>query len=243
MCFEAQNIPCTEFDDSLLQGITTLTFDCYGTLIDWESGILSAVRSVIGNSHLTDDQILHAYARAEEALEGGPYMPYAQVLRDVMRQIAAEFHVPLTEHQSGAIAASLPSWKAFPDTVAAMHRLRTRFKLGVISNIDDDLFAGTQRTSALPIDWLITAQQCGSYKPSPNNFRQAMAAHHLTPATMLHVAESLYHDIAPCRALGIRCIWVHRRHGKEGSGATFPAHATPSARVTSMTQLATLLHV
>ncbi len=239
----------------LLQGVTTLTFDCYGTLVDWESGILSAVRSVFGPSGPSDPQILEAYAQIEAKLEASPgpaassqppghaHLLYREVLTRVMRELASRFGVSIDHTQAGAIARSLPSWRAFPDTLDALHRLRSRFKLGVISNIDDDLFEGTRRTNALPIDWVVTAQQCRSYKPSLNNFRAAMAAQNLSPETMLHVAESLYHDIAPCRELGIRCVWVHRRAGREGFGATHPASATPDLRVVSLAELADVLGV
>lgn len=231
--------------DALTQDVTTLTFDCYGTLIEWETGILAAVRSVFGPMGLAapDPAILEAYARAEARVEAGPYMTYRRVLETVARDLAAEFGLRVTDDQAGAIARSLPSWRAFPDTVAAMHRLRKRFRLGVISNVDNDLFAGTVATNQLPIDWVVTAEQCSSYKPSLNNFRVAMNAQGLTPRTMLHVAESLYHDVKPCRVLGIRSVWVHRRAGRDGSGATMPADATPDLRVTSLAELADALGV
>jgi 2-haloacid dehalogenase len=229
----------------LTQDVTTLTFDCYGTLIDWETGILAAVRPVFGPAGVvpTDAELLEAYAIAEAGLESGPYQPYRTVLAGVMRELSSRFGVKIDDHQAGAIARSLPTWRAFPDTIAAMHRLRRRFRLGVISNVDDDLFAGTRDTNALPVDWVVTAEQCRSYKPSEKNFRVAMEAHGLTQRTVLHVAESLYHDVAPCRALGVRSVWVHRRAGRPGSGATHPASAVPDLRVTSLAELADALGV
>ncbi len=218
-----------------------LTFDCYGTLIDWETGILAALRAALGNAAgASDDRLLEAYARKEAALEAGPYLRYREILARAVRAIGAELGAPPSEAAVAAFAGSVGDWPAFPDSATALARLQTRFRLGVITNCDDDLFAASNRRLGLTFDAIVTAQQAGSYKPDRRNFELAFERLGLPRARILHVAQSLYHDHVPAQALGLATVWVDRRHDRPGFGATPPATATPDVTAPDMTTLAEL---
>lgn len=227
--------------------VRDLTFDCYGTLIDWETGLLAALRPVFAARGLSADESgwLESYAIVEryaEGADGRGYRPYWQVLREAMAGLDQTYGLRLSESELGTLADSLPRWPAFPDTIAAVERLRAAgFRIGVISNIDESLFRATCEHSGLRPDWVVTAEHCRSYKPSHNNFQTAARLHGLDAASWVHIAQSLYHDIEPATRLGLRTIWVDRRAGKAGPGATYPAIATPTARVESLAEVVTLL--
>ncbi|MFY9271151.1 MAG: haloacid dehalogenase type II [Candidatus Manganitrophaceae bacterium] len=216
-----------------------LTFDCYGTLIDWESGLLSALRPVFAAHHrfLQDDQILEAYARFETEIEQGPYVDYKTVLRRVMQRFGSEFGFEPSFEEQNLLPESLKTWAPFPDTVEALHTLKRRYRLGILSNVDDDLFSFTAGLLTVPFDWVITAQQVGSYKPSLNNFNKGLARIALPKEQILHLAQSLYHDILPAGQIGLKTIWVNRRSGKKGAGATQAATATPDLEVPDLKTL------
>jgi 2-haloacid dehalogenase len=217
-----------------------LTFDCYGTLIDWETGILAALKPILANHHreLSDEKLLELYGSFESQIEAGGYRPYRDVLKLVTLRIGSRLSFPLHPGEDVALAESLKIWPAFTDTVEALRRLQSRYKLAIISNTDDDLFAQTAKTLDVPFDFVITAQQVGSYKPSHRNFEIALQRIGLPKEKVLHCAQSLFHDIVPAKALGIRNVWVNRRAGKAGGGATHPAAAQPDFTVTSLKQLA-----
>jgi 2-haloacid dehalogenase len=219
-----------------------LTFDCYGTLIDWESGILGAIRPILEVHHrkLSDDGILELYAALESEEENGEYKKYRQVLQRVMWKMAARIVFPLTEGEFNALPDSMPLWPAFPDTVEALRRLKSKYKLAIISNTDDDLFAQTAKTLEVPFDFVITAEQAQSYKPSHNNFQLALERSGLPKKRVLHCGQSIYHDIIPTRELGIANVWVNRRAGKRGSGATRGAMEKPDLEVPNLKTLADL---
>ena len=160
------------------------------------------------------------------------------LLREVMRNIAGHFQVTLDEYDEDTLATSIMYWKPFPDTVESLRYLKEHYKLAVISNIDDDLFAHSARHLSVPFDWVITAEQVESYKPSLNNFERAIERIGLPPEKILHVAQSLYHDIVPANELGLTNVWVNRRHNRKGHGATFPAHAEPTLEVPDLATLA-----
>lgn len=225
--------------------ITNLTFDCYGTLVDWEAGILGALRPFAARAAQPpeDRALLACYGELERDIESGEFRPYREVLSRVMRGMADRFGFALGAGEEGTLAQSLPTWPAFADTAAALRRLHTRFKLGVLSNIDDDLLEQTRRHADLTIDWAVTAQQCRSYKPASAHFTTALARHGLTPDRVLHVASSIGHDIAPASALGIATVHLHRRAGREGPGANGPGMARPTHTVTDFASLLTLLHL
>lgn len=219
---------------------TWLTFDCYGTLIDWESGILGAIRplAAAAGRSVSADGILEMYASLEAREEAGAYKPYREVLETVTRRLAARLVIPLDERHATVLVDTIGKWPPFTDTIDALRRLKLRYKLAVISNVDDDLFSATSKLLGDPFDKVITAQQARSYKPSPNNFRLAVDRIGEPVGKILHCAQSLYHDILPARQLGLATVWVDRRAGRQGQGAAPNVSAQPDLRVTSMRELA-----
>lgn len=217
-----------------------LTFDCYGTLIDWETGILTALKPILEGHHrqLSDDAILELYGNIEAQIESGDYLPYRLVLQRVTQRLGARLSFPLYEGEATALADSLKNWPPFPDTVESLKRLKSRFNLAIISNTDDDLFAETAKLLEVPFDFVITAQQVGSYKPSHRNFERALEVIGQPKEKLLHCAQSIFHDIVPAKRLGIANVWVNRRAGKQGGGATKVASETPDLTVTSLKALA-----
>lgn len=226
-----------------LRRFEVVTFDCYGTLIDWETGILSALESFRVDNHLdaSDDELLRAYAALETTLESYEYVTYREVLRGVMRGLATRFSVPAGRFDPEALSNGLPHWPAFPDSASALHRLHERVRLGVISNVDDDLFAGTARVLDVPFDWVVTAGQVRAYKPSLRNFERALEVIGVPKERVLHAAQSRFHDVAPARALGIATVWVNRRLGKSGDGATASSSAKPDLEVPDLATLADMM--
>ena len=183
-----------------------VTFDCYGTLIDWESGIARAFRDA--GVRADSDAVLRAYAEHEPVAEQPPYRPYREVLADTARRVAQALGHDVGD--TSFLADSLASWTPFPDTNAALERLRAAgHRLGILSNVDDDLLAATRRHFAVDFDLIITAQQVRSYKPAHAHFLAARNA--IGGAPWLHAAESNFHDIVPANALGIENAWINRR--------------------------------
>jgi len=219
-----------------------LTFDCYGTLINWEAGILAALRAPLGAHGIaeSDDDVLAAFARHESEIEAGPYRRYRDVLGEVLAAMVGHFGAEASAEERATFGGSVADWPAFPDSAAALAALHERFKLGVITNCDDDLFAASQRKLGVEFDYLVTAQQAKRYKPNPRGFELMFERVGLPPARILHVAQSLYHDHVPAKRLGLSTVWVNRRAGKPGSGATPPAEATPDLVVPDMATLATV---
>ncbi len=206
-----------------------LTFDTYGTLIDWERGILNALQVVLSRDDVTrsEDELLELYARHEAEVERGVYRTYREVLAASVRGLCAELGVDPADRAVAEFSASVPEWPAFPDSAAALRRLATGFRLGVLTNCDDDLFAGTNRRLGVTFDWVVTAQQARGYKPRTENFEVLFATVDVPRERILHVAQSLFHDHVPAKALGMTTVWINRRHDRPGSGATPPADATP----------------
>ena len=219
-----------------------LTFDCYGTLIDWEAGILAAIRAVLEPRGVApgDDELLERYAHHEAAAEDGPYRRYREVLDRSLRGVCAELAVEPTDEEVARFSGSVGDWPAFPDSAEALGRLHHRFKLGVITNCDDDLFALSNRRLGVTFDWIVTAQQVGSYKPDLANFLFAFERIDVPRERILHVAQSLYHDHVPAKALGMSTVWIDRRGDKPGFGATPPADAEPDLSAPSMAAVADL---
>ncbi len=219
-----------------------LTFDCYGTLIDWESGILAALRAILpeAGSGAADDELLAAFGRHEAVLEAGPYRPYREILAGVAQAIGAERGVTLADGQLAAFGGSVADWPAFPDSAAALARLAGRYRLAVITNCDDDLFRASQRRLGVRFETVVTAQQVGAYKPASGGFHLALERLGLPRDAVLHVAQSLFHDHVPAKALGFTTAWIDRRAGRAGPGATPPAEATPDLVVPDMATFADL---
>ncbi|MCG6988509.1 MAG: haloacid dehalogenase type II [Gemmatimonadetes bacterium] len=217
-----------------------LTFDCYGTLVDWERGILEALSPVLA-AHGADaggaEAALERFARLESGIQVGRFRSYRSVLEEVMRAFGAELGFRPSPGEVGAFAASVPSWPPFADTVPALRALARRYRLAVVSNVDDDLFAGTARRLEVTFSAVVTAQQLRSYKPARAHFDEVLRRLDLPRERVLHVAQSLFHDIGPATALGFRCVWVNRRAGRSGSGATSPATAVPDLEVPDLATL------
>jgi 2-haloacid dehalogenase len=218
-----------------------LTFDCYGTLIDWETGILRGLRTTLDRhgTDAPDEELLELYSTAEEGAESGPYLRYREVLARCLREVCRHYGVDATDDAAAAFGASVGEWPAFPDSRAALRRLKSRFRLGVITNCDDDLFAASNRRLDVAFDWIVTAQSVGSYKPSRRNFEAAFAMLGVPRGRILHVAQSLFHDHVPAKELGLTSVWIDRRHDRPGFGASPPATVTPDATFPDMASFAT----
>lgn len=210
-----------------LTQFSMLTFDCFGTLIDWERGIVSALRPILEkrNIELPNDTIVRLFSAFEGAAEASAnvdYRTYREVLAEVMDEFDRHFMLALAAVEHDALADSIPLWPAFADTSAALHRIKRRAKIGVLSNVDDDLFASVRPNLGVDLDLLVTAQLCRSYKPAGKHWKVARALTQLPREKILHVAESRFHDIAPAKAMGFSTVWVNRRgaQGKAGGGAS-----------------------
>jgi 2-haloacid dehalogenase len=226
-----------------LQRYEALSFDCYGTLIDWESGILSALREVL-NAHevmLDDAKILKLYAELEPQLQQPPYKLYREVLEEVVLGFGKRLGFVPSAAERACLHTSLPDWPPFPDTLEALAALARRYRLAVISNTDDALFAQTAKRLAVRFEWVITAQQVGAYKPAQAMFKKALRRIGLPRDRILHVAESTFHDIAPARAMGIATVWVNRSQGR--AAASRRTAAVPDLEVPDLKVLAALAGV
>jgi 2-haloacid dehalogenase len=225
-----------------MDSVRLITFDCYGTLIDWEKGMLKAMRPLFGNHDTTHDiELLALYGDVELELESGSYMPYRQVLSNTVQEMGRRLDLKITQEDGEHFADSLITWEPFPDTVGALQRLAARYRLGVISNTDDDLFAETKKKLVVDFDPLVTAQQVKSYKPSHRNFEEMLRRAALPKEQILHAAQSVLHDIVPGTELGLRTVWVNRPSIRPGAGATKAALCQPTFEVHSMSALADLM--
>ena len=211
-----------------------LTFDCYGTLIDWNTGVLGALRRILGDraASTSDAELLSLYGRFEHEAEkpsSAGHKSYRDVLRDVVARYGEHFGFTPTHAQCDALPESIKDWPAFPDTADALRALKTRYRLAVLSNIDRDLFATTAPKLGVELDALVTAQDVGSYKPGRAHFDEGLRRLGLPRERVLHVAQSLFHDIKPARELGYSTVWVARAEG--GAGASFNgAPGSPNAK-------------
>ena len=215
-----------------------LSFDCYGTLVDWETGISGAAGEVL-EAHgvrMLRGEILRLYADIEPRVQGSEsFLRYREVLWRVMELIGSELEVEFSESELGCLADTLPDWPVFPDTVGALRALKERYRLAIISNVDDDLFAGTAEALEVEFDAVVTAEQVGSYKPDMRNFNVAMERMGVAKEQWLHVAESRYHDIGPANRLGIASVWVNR---EDRGGGTRWSEAVPEVEVADLAALA-----
>jgi 2-haloalkanoic acid dehalogenase type II len=189
-----------------------LTFDCYGTLIDWERGIAEAFGAAAAADGVTLDRaaVLRAYHEIEPRVQAERYRRYRDVLALAARAVAERLRWPLPPGREAFLPESLPAWPPFPDTNEALGRLRAAgHRLAILSNVDDDLLAGSRRHLAVDFDFVVTAQQVGSYKPAPGHFLAARTR--IAGAPWLHVAQSYFHDVQPARAHGIAAAWINRK--------------------------------
>ncbi|MBV8051945.1 MAG: HAD family hydrolase [Acidobacteriaceae bacterium] len=216
---------------------SVLTFDCYGTLIDWETGILNAIHPILAvHGHvLSDAQVLKIYGELEPR-EQNPYQRYRDVLANIVRGFGQKLGFTISDGEAEQLPASLPNWLPFPDTVPALRELKRRFKLAIISNTDDDLFAATARHLQIEFDDVITAEQAKAYKPSAAPFLLALQRLGQPRQQVLHVGQSIYHDVLPAKSLQLSTALVHRR----GFGATQAVEGEPDITVPDLKTLAAL---
>jgi 2-haloalkanoic acid dehalogenase type II len=204
----------------------SLSFDCYGTLIDWETGMLAVMRPVArrGNATAGDEALLVAYGEAETAVEAEhPAWVYPDVLAEAFRRAGAALDFEMTAEDARRLGTSVGDWPAFPDSAEALQRLKQRFRLIILSNVHREGFAGSNKRLGVEFDALLLAQDIGSYKPSPHNFDALLtkvAEMGIPRGRLLHVAQSLFHDHVPARRAGLPSVWINRRHGRPGWGAT-----------------------
>jgi 2-haloalkanoic acid dehalogenase type II len=206
-----------------------LSFDCYGTLIDWETGILAALAPWRARADvaLEDEELLALFGECESRIEAtSPAPPYPTVLAEALRVMGERCGAPATKVERAAFGASVPGWPAFPDSAEALARLRSRYRLIIVSNVHRAGFAASAERLGVPFDAVITAEDVGAYKPARPHFDALLwevRARGFEPEQLLHVAQSLFHDHAPAKALGLTTCWIDRRSGRMGTGATPPA--------------------
>ncbi len=217
-----------------LTDFKVLTFDCYGTLIDWESGIWEALQPMIsaGNVKIGREAALETFARHESAQESAsPALVYSELLAVVHAHLAEEWSVPSDGARDKAFGQSVGAWPAFADSAKALEYLKEHYKLVILSNVDRASFKASNKRLAVEFDAIYTAEDIGSYKPDARNFDYLLG--HLKSdlgldkAAVLHTAQSLFHDHAPALRAGIRRAWIDRRQGQAGSGATMPLAERP----------------
>ena len=231
-----------------LTDFKVLTFDCYGTLIDWETGIFNALDPLIkraGNADLGRNRLLELYGVEEAAQElETPAMPYSQLLAFVYKRLAKEWGVTVANEEANIFGASVPDWPAFADSAPALQYLKKFYKLVILSNVDRVSFRSSNDKLGVEFDAIYTAQDIGSYKPSPRNFDYMLTRLNedfgLGRKDILHTAQSLFHDHAPANQCGLASAWIDRRHAEEGWGATPVPPGAPSYdfRFVSMAALA-----
>ena len=209
-----------------LQDFEALSFDCYGTLIDWEQGIWDATAAWRERTQVTVERetLLEAFGAIESSTEAAnPSTPYPHILTLVMRALGERFGAPADDREAEGFGRSVGDWPAFPDSQAALRRLATRYRLIILSNVDRASFAASNARLGVTFDAIVTAQDVGSYKPDPRNFEALLATADglgVPRSRLLHVAQSLFHDHVPAKAIGLRTAWIDRRHDRVGAGAT-----------------------
>ena len=219
-----------------------LSFDCYGTLVDWETGITAAVAEMFARHRVrkSKDEILALFASSEPRVQSsGEFLEYRSVLRDVMQIMAWESGIRLSAAEAEMLPDSLPSWPVFPEAPEALKQLQSSYRLAIISNVDDSLFARSEEALGIKFDAVITSQQARYYKPNLRSFELAQERMGLDSdiSKWLHVGESLYHDIGPANRLGIDSVWVKR---PDRGGGTRPTDAAPTLEVPDLSALARL---
>jgi 2-haloalkanoic acid dehalogenase type II len=223
-----------------------LSFDCYGTLIDWEAGLAAVLGpwAKRGGLAMADEQLLTAYSAHEMTAETDhPSDLYPDILARSFRGLGAELGAEVSDEDANALATSVPDWPAFPDSAEALRMLSQRARLIILSNVDRASFAASNARLGVSFTAVLTAEDIGSYKPSPRNFAALTAEARrlgIGEGRLLHVAQSLFHDHVPARAAGLPTVWINRRHDRPGWGATPvpPADVSPDAEFDSMAAFA-----
>ncbi len=215
-----------------------ITFDCYGTLIDWEEGLMSYIQPLLvaHDAHAVPSFLLDFFGRTESKLQAGPYRAYRKILEGVLTALGERLGFHPSADALAAFPDSIGDWLPFPDTIESLKALGSRFQLVVVSNIDNDLFDLTQARLNVNFDHVITAAQVGAYKPDQRMFKAAIERIGVPKERILHVAQSLYHDIAPAKAMGFDTVWIDRHDG-HGSGATPASDAAPKWTLRNLREL------
>ena len=229
-----------------LSDFSTLTFDCYGTLIDWESGMVAGLEPLTArlDGRLTRNQILEAHARHESAQQRAtPGKNYQDVLATVYRRLAEEWGLSVTWDEAMVYGRSVEHWPAFPDSADALAYLKQHFKLVILSNVDNVSFAHSNDKLGVAFDAIYTAEDMGSYKPAQRNFDymlERLSGLNIGKDDILHTAESMFHDHGPANKAGLHNCWIYRRFEQDGFGATMDPGTMPSYafRFTSMAEMA-----
>jgi 2-haloacid dehalogenase len=219
-----------------------LTFDCYGTLINWEAGIFSALRPILSahGKSISDAQLLEIYGDLEVQAEQGEFRRYRDVLQLVVSGFGKQLGFEPSDQEKRSLPESLDNWQPFADTVRALEQLKSKFKLAVISNVDDDLFASTVPKLKVKFDHVITAQQAHCYKPGMKVFNLALQTIGIPASQILHCGQSIYHDVIPAQSLGMATVWVNRPSPRAGVGAVIAASGRPDLEVPNLETLANL---
>jgi 2-haloacid dehalogenase len=219
-----------------------LTFDCYGTMIDWETGIFSVLRPILEahNKKIADATLLELYSELEVSAEQGEFLRYRDVLHSVVRGLGERLGFAPTDAEVRSLPESLANWQPFPDTVEALRKLKTRYELAVLSNVDDDLFAATAPKLEVAFNYVITAQQARCYKPCMRIFKLAEDRSGVSRDQWLHVGQSIYHDVIPAQSLGVATVWVNRPSPRPGAGAAKAASGKPDLEVPDLDVLSRL---
>lgn len=214
---------------------THLTFDCYGTLIDWRAGIERELVGALGGIRISGQQLLAAYVEAEKSQES-EYRKYREVLRRTIISLSGPLGMTIPDTAAQEFAGSVPEWPAFPDTAEFLRDMGSRgFARYILSNVDDDLLEETIRRQGLEVDGFVTAEEVGSYKPRPAHWERFFQKTGAKREEVLHVAQSVYHDIIPAQEMGLASAWVNRYN------EPLPRTASPSIVTDSLTHLAELL--
>ena len=229
-----------------LTDFKALTFDCYGTLIDWESGMIEGLKPLTDRvgAGLARDQILEAHARHESSQQAWtPAMRYFELLPIVYKRLAEEWGVTVSQEECAAYGQSVRDWPAFADSAGALQYLKKHYKLVILSNVDNTSFAHSHKKLGVEFDAIYTAEDVGSYKPSDRNFEymlDKLGTIGIEPGNVLHTAESMFHDHVPGKRHGLASCWIYRRHAQKGFGATRHPGKLPEVefRFDSMADLA-----
>ena len=229
-----------------LTDFRVLSFDCYGTLIDWETGITDGLRPLVTRSskQLQRDEVLQSYSRHEAAVEEEtPAMPYPEVLKIVYDRLARDWNIKIGREEAQAFAASIRNWPAFPDSPSALQYLKKHYKLVILSNVDRESFKASNAKLQVNFDYVFTAQDIGSYKPDARNFEyliEKLGKAGFEKNSILHTAQSLFHDHLPANRFGLASAWIDRRLEQGGLGATPAPASLPhyNFRFTSLGEMA-----
>lgn len=220
-----------------------ISFNCYGTLIDWETGILACLQPMLKKHgvEIENEVLLEEFAKFELVTQKRHFQSYTDVLRHVVALFGRQYRFQPTDAELDTIWESIPLWEPFSDSIQALRALEPHYDLAIISNITDSLLSFSVQKLEVEFDWLITAEQAHAYKPALTTFQYALGRIGIPKRRVLHVAQSCFHDIAPTSRLGMKNVLVNRRRGREGSGATWPSPATANYEIPNLSTLVDLL--